>query len=78
MAESFLSGKWLDDKLIATGNSKEVSVGEKSYEKQESVAVGRCLAFAGFAGTELARDEMQTQMANQSNPLPNLILMPEL
>tara|TARA_R100000700_G_scaffold26386_2_gene33202 strand:+ start:115 stop:723 length:609 start_codon:yes stop_codon:yes gene_type:complete len=67
---------WLDDKLIATGNSKEVSVGEKSYEKQESVAVGRCLAFAGFAGTELASaDEMQNFFNNQSKligkPNPN-------
>ena len=61
---------WLDDKLIATGNSKEVSVGEKSYEKQESVAVGRCLAFAGFAGTELASaDEMQNFYNNQSKPI---------
>ena len=61
---------WLDDKLIATGNSKEVSVGEKSYEKQESVAVGRCLAFAGFAGTELASaDEMQNFFNNQSKPI---------
>jgi|TARA_E500000318_G_C3558070_1_gene212071 hypothetical protein len=61
---------WLDDKLIATGNSKEVSVGEKSYEKQESVAVGRCLAFAGFAGTELASaDEMQNFLNNQSKPI---------
>jgi len=61
---------WLDDKLIATGNSKEVSVGEKSYEKQESVAVGRCLAFAGFAGTELASaDEMQNFLNNQTKPI---------
>jgi hypothetical protein len=61
---------WLDDKLIATGNSKEVSVGEKSYEKQESVAVGRCLAFAGFAGTELASaDEMQNFLNNQTKPV---------
>ncbi len=61
---------WLDDKLIATGNSKEVSVGEKYYEKQESVAVGRCLAFAGFAGTELASaDEMQNFLNNQTKPI---------
>ena len=60
---------FLDDKLISTGNSKELRVGEKSYEKHESVAVGRCLAFAGFAGTELASaDEMQNFFDNQSQP----------
>jgi hypothetical protein len=62
---------FLDDKLISTGNSKELRVGEKSYEKHESVAVGRCLAFAGFAGTELASaDEMQNFFDNQSQPQP--------
>jgi len=66
----FHTEMWLDDKLISTGNSKEIRVGEKSYEKHESVAVGRCLAFAGFAGTELASaDEMQNFIENQSQPV---------
>lgn len=69
-AAEFHCEMFLDDKLIATGNSKEVGVGEKSYEKHESVAVGRCLAFAGFAGTELASaDEMQNFVKNQSQPV---------
>ena len=63
----FHSEFWLDNKLIATGNSREINVGEKSYEKHETVAVGRCLAFAGFAGTELASaDEMREFISQQS------------
>ena len=67
----FHSEMFLDDKLIATGNSKELRVGEKSYEKHESVAIGRCLAVAGFAGTELASsDEMQVYFDNQNQSQP--------
>lgn len=70
-AAEFHCEMFLDDKLISTGNSKEVGVGEKSYEKHESVAVGRCLAFAGFAGTELASaDEMQNFVKQQEQPKP--------
>lgn len=76
-AAEFHCEMFLDDKLIATGNSKEVGVGEKSYEKHESVAVGRCLAFAGFAGTELASaDEMQNFVRQQEQPKPKPVAKP--
>ena len=76
-AAEFHCEMFLDDKLIATGNSKEVGVGEKSYEKHESVAVGRCLAFAGFAGTELASaDEMQNFVKQQEQPKPKPVAKP--
>lgn len=44
-----------------TGHSMGVTKGEKAFEKLETVAVGRALAFAGYlAGGEIASyDEME-------------------
>ena len=53
----FKSTICLDGQHIATGESKQTEKKDKEFEKQQTVAIGRGLSFAGFFGDEIATAE---------------------
>ena len=56
----FVSSIILDGKCISNGESKQMHIKEKDFEKSQSVSIGRGLSFAGFMGSEVATvEEMQ-------------------
>lgn len=56
-SHKFKTEIYLDDKIIATGLSKQMFNKDKEFEKQSSVSCGRALSFLGFFGDELATAE---------------------
>lgn len=57
----FKSTICLDGQHIATGESKQTEKKDKEFEKQQTVAIGRGLSFAGFFGDEIATAEEMIQ-----------------
>ncbi len=59
-SHKFVSSIILDGKCISNGESKQMHIKEKDFEKAQSVSIGRGLSFAGFMGSEVATaEEMQ-------------------
>ena len=64
----FVSSIILDGKCISNGESKQMHIKEKDFEKSQSVSIGRGLSFAGFMGSEVATvEEMQEFIRTDEN-----------
>lgn len=64
----FKANIYLNDKLISVGESKQNIKKDKEFEKQQTVAIGRGLSFAGFFGDEIATAEEMEQFLKPSKP----------
>tara|TARA_R100000742_G_C4250158_1_gene68559 strand:- start:85 stop:759 length:675 start_codon:yes stop_codon:yes gene_type:complete len=60
-SHKFKTEIYLDDKIVATGLSKQMFNKDKEFEKQSTVSCGRALSFLGFFGDELATAEEMEQ-----------------
>jgi len=58
----------LDGELISVGESKQNIKKDKEFEKQQTVAIGRGLSFAGFFGDEIATAEEMEQFLKPQKP----------
>ena len=65
----FRANIFLDNQLISVGESKQNMKKDKEFEKQQTVAVGRGLSFAGFFGDEIATAEEIEQYFNSEKQL---------
>ena len=64
----FKANIFLDGGLISVGESKQNIKKDKEFEKQQTVAIGRGLSFAGFFGDEIATAEEMEQFLKPSKP----------
>ena len=65
-SHKFKAYLYLDDRLISTGESKQILNKDKEFEKQSSIAIGRGLSTLGFMGDEIASaDEMKSFVENE-------------
>lgn len=64
----FKANIYLDNMLISVGESKQNVKKDKEFEKQQTVAIGRGLSFAGFFGDEIATAEEMEQFLKPSAP----------
>lgn len=62
----FKANIYLDNMLISVGESKQNVKKDKEFEKQQTVAIGRGLSFAGFFGDEIATAEEMEQFLKPS------------
>ena len=59
-SHKFIAEIFLDNNCLSIGESKQLHNKEKDFEKTQTVAIGRGLAFLGFMGDEIAsKDEME-------------------
>ena len=65
----FKANIYLDGQLISVGESKQNIKKDKEFEKQQTVAIGRGLSFAGFFGDEIATAEEMEQFLKPSKQL---------
>ncbi len=56
-SHKFKTEIYLDDKIVATGLSKQMKNADKEFEKQSTVSCGRALSFMGMFGDEIATAE---------------------
>ncbi len=56
-SHKFKANIYIDDKLVSVGESKQMKNGDKEFEKQQSVSIGRSLSILGFMGDEIATAE---------------------
>jgi len=56
-SHKFKTEIYLDDKIVATGLSKQMKNADKEFEKQSTVSCGRALSFMGLFGDEIATAE---------------------
>jgi hypothetical protein len=73
----FCAGLWLDGELIATGHAEEVrgagNVNRTSHvENCETSAIGRALANAGMAGTDVNKRPSREEMSKVQNTAPKM------
>ena len=64
----FKANIFLDGQLISVGESKQNIKKDKEFEKQQTVAIGRGLSFAGFFGDEIATAEEMEQFLKPQKP----------
>ena len=62
---------YLDDRLISTGESKQMKNADKEFEKQNTVSIGRALSFLGFMGDEIATAEEMEQFLQTNKQKPS-------
>ena len=67
----FQTDIWFDNKVVATGLSKQTLNKDKEFEKQSSVSVGRALSMLGFMGDEIATAEEMIQFLNPAQTKPH-------
>ena len=67
----FQTDIWFDNKVVATGLSKQTLNKDKEFEKQSSVSVGRALSMLGFMGDEIATAEEMEQFLNPVQTKPH-------
>ena len=67
----FQTDIWFDNKVVATGLSKQTLNKDKEFEKQSSVSVGRALSMLGFMGDEIATAEEIEQFLNPVQTKPH-------
>ena len=66
----FRANIFLDNELISVGESKQNMKKDKEFEKQQTVAVGRGLSFAGFFGDEIATaEEIERYFNSEKQPV---------
>ena len=68
-SHTFKTSVFLDDKLLSTGEAKQLFNKDKEYEKQSTVSVGRALSKLGFMGDEIATAEEMEQFLKQEAPV---------
>jgi hypothetical protein len=67
----FQTDIWFDNKVVATGLSKQTLNKDKEFEKQSTVSVGRALSMLGFMGDEIASAEEMEQFLNPVQTKPH-------
>ena len=67
----FQTDIWFDNKVVATGLSKQTLNKDKEFEKQSTVSVGRALSMLGFMGDEIATAEEMIQFLNPAQTKPH-------
>ena len=67
----FQTDIWFDNKVVATGLSKQTLNKDKEFEKQSTVSVGRALSMLGFMGDEIATAEEMEQFLNPVQTKPH-------
>ncbi len=67
----FVSSIILDGKCISNGESKQMHIKEKDFEKSQSVSIGRGLSFAGFMGSEVATAEEMEEFIRTDETFDN-------
>jgi hypothetical protein len=67
----FQTDIWFDNKVVATGLSKQTLNKDKEFEKQSTVSVGRALSMLGFMGDEIATAEEMIQFLNPVQTKPH-------
>jgi len=60
-SHKFKANIYIDDRLVSVGESKQMKNGDKEFEKQQTVSIGRGLSILGFFGDELATAEEMIQ-----------------
>ena len=60
-SHKFKANIYIDDRLVSVGESKQMKNGDKEFEKQQTVSIGRGLSILGFFGDELATAEEMEQ-----------------
>ena len=60
-SHKFKANIYIDDRLVSVGESKQMKNGDKEFEKQQTVSIGRGLSILGFFGDELATFEEMEQ-----------------
>ena len=60
-SHKFIAEIFIDNNCLAVGESKQMHNKEKDFEKTQTVAIGRGLAFLGFMGDEIASKEEMDQ-----------------
>jgi hypothetical protein len=60
-SHKFVAEIFIDNNCLAVGESKQMHNKEKDFEKTQTVAIGRGLAFLGFMGDEIASKEEMDQ-----------------
>ena len=70
-SHKFKANIYIDDKLVSVGESKQMKNGDKEFEKQQTVSIGRGLSILGFFGDELATaEEMEQFLKPQAKEIP--------
>ncbi len=67
----FQTDIWFDNKVVATGLSKQTLNKDKEFEKQSTISVGRALSMLGFMGDEIATAEEMIQFLNPVQTKPH-------
>ena len=70
-SHKFVSSIILDGKCISNGESKQMHIKEKDFEKAQSVSIGRGLSFAGFMGSEVATAEEMEEFIRTDETFDN-------
>jgi hypothetical protein len=66
-SHKFKTEIYLDDKIVATGLSKQMKNADKEFEKQSTVSCGRALSFMGMFGDEIATAEEMEDFLKPQN-----------
>ena len=70
-SHKFKANIYIDDRLVSVGESKQMKNGDKEFEKQQTVSIGRGLSILGFFGDELATaEEMEQFLKPQAKEIP--------
>ena len=70
-SHKFKANIYIDDRLVSVGESKQMKNGDKEFEKQQTVSIGRGLSILGFFGDELATaEEMEQFLKPVANEIP--------
>ena len=70
-SHKFKANIYIDNRLVSVGESKQMKNGDKEFEKQQTVSIGRGLSILGFFGDELATaEEMEQFLKPQAKEIP--------
>jgi len=70
-SHKFKANIYIDDRLVSVGESKQMKNGDKEFEKQQTVSIGRGLSILGFFGDELATaEEMEQFLKPKAKEIP--------
>ena len=70
-SHKFKANIYIDDRLVSVGESKQMKNGDKEFEKQQTVSIGRGLSILGFFGDELATfEEMEQFLKPPAKEIP--------
>ena len=70
-SHKFKANIYIDDRLVSVGESKQMKNGDKEFEKQQTVSIGRGLSILGFFGDELVTaEEMEQFLKPKAKEIP--------